>query len=249
MNAVLRLIEKQAAMRGIHDRLEATEDAPGRFVKDGVAYGPCLLISRECASGGGRIARLVGERLGWGVFDGELVDEVARLAHERQRLIASVDERFVSVWEHTWQEVLLRTGAVDHVYLYWLRQVILSIAHHGNAVIVGRGAQHLLPPQCALRVRFVAPIEFRARAAAEAGQLPIKDALAKVKAADVAREAFIWKTYHTRADSPFNYDLIVNTGDTGIPAATEIVLGALAAKLGVHAAAGNHHPRHPATAA
>src|SRR5438105_4666715 len=123
MNAVLRLIEKQAAMRGIHDRLEALEDAPGRFVKDGVGYGPCLLISRECAAGGGKIARLVGERFGWSVFDGELVDEVARLAHERLRLIASVDERFVSIWEHTWQDVLLKAGAVDILYLHWLRQV------------------------------------------------------------------------------------------------------------------------------
>ena len=234
MNAVLRLIEKQAAMRNIHDRLEAPEDAPGRFVKDGVGYGPCLLISRECASGGGRIARLVGERLGWGVFDGELVDEVARLTHERQRLIASVDERFVSVWEHTWQDVLLQTGAVDVKYLHCLRQVILSIGHHGHAVIVGRGAQHLLPPQCAVRVRVVAPIEIRARIAAELEHVPIKDALAKVKSADAAREAFIWKTYHARADSPLTYDLVVNTGDTGIPAAAEIVLSALAAKLGVH---------------
>lgn len=237
MNAVLRLIEKQAAMRGIQDRLETVEDVPGRFVQDGVAYGPCLLMSRESASGGARVARLVAERLGWSVFDSELVDEVARVAHERQRLIASMDERVVSTWERTWRDLLLQTGAADAKYLHCLREVILSIGHHGSAVIVGRGAQYLLPPQCAVRARLVAPVEFRAKIAAECGQISLPDARAKVQAADTAREAFIWKTFHARSDLPLNYDLVINTAETGFRAASEIILGALAAKLGVHATA------------
>jgi hypothetical protein len=235
MNAVLRLIEKQAAMRRIHDRLEAPQDAPGRFVKDGVAYGPCLLISRECAGGGSQLARAAGEQLGWSVFDGELVDEIARLSHERQRLIESVDERFVSVWEHSWQDVLLKTGAMDVKYLHGLRQVVLSLGHHGSVIIVGRGAQHLLPPECALRVRLVAPLEWRVHNAAKQEGLSAEAALAKIKATDAARAAFIWKTFHARADDALNYDLTINTGDTGIEGATQIVLAAMATKLGVRA--------------
>jgi cytidylate kinase len=131
---------------------------------------------------------------------------------------------------------LTETGAVDGKYLQCLRQVVLSLGHHGDAVIVGRGAQYLLPPQCALRVRLVAPLEFRARTLAEHAGLSFKDARAKIKTTDITRTTFIWKTFHSSADSPLNYDLVINTAETGIAGATDIVIAAIATKLGVRGA-------------
>jgi hypothetical protein len=233
MSAVLKLIDRQAAMWGIKDRLGSAHERPGRLVQNGVAYGPCLLISRECASGGGLIAREAGTRLGWTVYDGEIVDEIARVEHERRRLVESVDERARSYWEQTWQQVLTSAQPADATYLHGLRQVVMSLGHHGDVVIVGRGAQHLLPSACALRVRVVAPLAQRvARMAGHEG-IPEAQARTRMREIDAARSTFIWKTFKQHSDSPLNYDLVIDTAEIGLLQAADIVLAAVAAKLGV----------------
>jgi cytidylate kinase len=233
MSGVLKLIDRHVAMWGIRDRLGIPSQRPGVLIQDGVAYGPCLLVSREAASGGSLIARQVGARLGWDVYDGEIVDEIARVEHERKRLVESVDERSRSRWEQTWQQVLTRAQPADATYLHGLRQVVMSLGHHGDAVIVGRGARHLLPPGCAVRVRTVAPLEQRVARMAEEESIPKAKARAKIREIDAARAAFIWKTFKQRTDDPLNYDLMINTGEVSIAAATDIVLAAISAKLGV----------------
>jgi cytidylate kinase len=233
MTGVLKLIDRQAAMWGIKDRLGNVPQRPGRLFQDGVAYGPCLLVSRECASGGGLIARQAGGRLGWDVYDGEIVEEIARVEHERRRLVESVDERSRSRWEQTWQQVLTAAQPADATYLHGLRQVVMSLGHHGDAVIVGRGAQHLLPSGCAVRVRVIAPLGQRAARMAEHDHIPEAEARAKIREIDAARAAFIWRTFKQHTESPLNYDLVINTAETGIQAAADIVLAAISAKLGV----------------
>ncbi len=233
MSAVLKLIDRQAAMWGIKDRLGNAHERPGRLVRDGVAYGPCLLFSREYASGGGLIARQTGARLGWSVYDGEIVDEIARVEHERRRLVESVDERVRSYWEQTWQQVLTSAQPADATYLHGLRQVVMSLGYHGDVVIVGRGAQHLLPSPCAVRVRVVAPLAQRVARMTENEGVPEARARAKIREIDAARSAFIWRTFKQNANSPLNYDLLINTAEVGILAATDIVLAAVSAKLGV----------------
>ena len=233
MTGISKLIEHQSAMQEIRERLDHPVTRLGRCVEHGVAYGPCLLISRECAAGGGKIARLAGERLGWPVYDQEIVNEIARVAHERQHLMESVDERAISVWQHTWEDILTGTGATDTQYLRALREVIMTLGHHGNAVIVGRGAQLFLPQACALRVRLVAPLAWRARHVMELESLTERQARDKIERLDAARALFVWKTFKLRVDSPVNYDLVINTEHLSPESAAQIVLAALANKLGV----------------
>lgn len=227
-----KLIEKQIAMWGIRDRLANALEPPRRCVEGGVAYGPCLLVSRECGSGGTLIARRAGERLGWNVYDGEIVDEIAQIAHERQRLIQSVDEHVRSYWEQTWLQILAAGEMTGEKYLYYLRQVVMSLGHHGEVVIVGRGAHHLLPAESALRVRVVAPMELRAKRVAQQEALSLEQARAKAQAVDAERAAFLRKVFRSDANSHLNYDLVINTSEISYEKATEIVLSALREKLG-----------------
>jgi Cytidylate kinase-like family len=233
MNTALRLIEKQIAMSDIKNRLEEMIPQPGRFVtKEGVAFGPCLLISRECGSGGGFLAQKIGERLGWNVFDAKLVDEIAQAAHVHQRLVESVDEHVHSHWERTWREHLLEDLS-DAAYLRHLKEVITVLGHHGKVVLVGRGAQFLLPSQCGLRVRVVAPLEARIKRLAEHEKLSLEQARATINEVDSKRAAFIWKIFRKDVGSPLHQDLIINTGEISVAAAEGIVLDALQKKLGV----------------
>ncbi len=233
MSQILRLIEKHIAMSDIRNRLKETVPQPGRYVaEDGAAFGPCLLVSRECGGGGDLLAQQAGERLGWNVFDNKMVDEIAQSARVHQRLVQSVDEHVHSYWERTWRDFLLDDLA-DEKYLRHLKQVVTALGHLGNVVLVGRGAQFLLPSQCGLRVRLVAPLEARTKRFAEQEKLSLKQARLKVEEIDKERAAFIWKNFRQDAGLPLNHDLIINTGEINIKDTTELVLDAIERKLGV----------------
>jgi cytidylate kinase len=201
--------------------------------ENGAAFGPYLLVSRECGSGGGVIARRVGEQLDWNVYDAKIVDEIARDAHVNQRLVQSVDEHVHSHWEREWRSVLLDDLA-DEKYLRHLKQVVMALGHHGNVVIVGRGAQFFLPLQCALRVRLVAPLETRVNRLVEREKLSSEQARTKIEEIDSRRAAFVWKIFRKDNAAPFNQDLIINTGEISVESATKIILASLEEKFGIH---------------
>jgi hypothetical protein len=233
MSGVLKLIEMQRAMWDIKGRLEDTTEKPGRYIEGGVAYGPCLHISRECGSGGLYVARMASERLGWQMYDREIVDNIAQLAHARQNLVESVDERIRSKWEDTWRPMLNSEDIASSAYLHYLREVVMTLGHHGDVVMVGRGAQYLLPTRSGLRVRLVAPLSQRIKRTSELKQLSEQKARAHVQQLDSERAAFIQKNFHSDSASPLNYDLVINTSEIGFEATVEIILKALQRKLNV----------------
>jgi cytidylate kinase len=236
MIPTLKLIERQLAMSDIRNRLnEKVEQQPGRYLTpDGVAFGPCLLISRECGSGSTLLAEKIGEELGWNVFDSKIVDEIAKAAHVQQRLVQSVDERVHSYWEQTWRELLLE-DLTNKSYLEHLGEVVTTLGHQGNVIIIGRGAQYLLPPQCALRVRLVAPLEARINRIAQQENLSPGEARLKINQVDSKRAAFLWRVFKKDIGAPLNHDLVLNTGDISIDGAVRLVRVALHEKLGVYA--------------
>jgi hypothetical protein len=233
MADVLKLLERQLGMWELKRRLQDVGSRPGRCLEGNVAYGPCLLVSRQRGSGGGRVAHLAGERLGWHVFDREIVDEIAQLARVRQQLMQSVDAETRANWEDAWRPELQPEDIGCEQYLRCLRQVVLALGHHGDVVILGRGAQHLLPAQCALRVRVAAPFELRVRRVAESHKVPLPEAQAHVQEFDASRADFIKKSFQRDPNSALDYDLIVNTENITVEAAVEIVLLAMRDKLGV----------------
>lgn len=234
MSHILSLIEEQVRSANLRNRPEEHISQPGRYVtKEGVAFGPCLLVSRECGGGGSALAQKAGERLGWNVFDHKIVDEIAQSTHVEQRLVKSVDEHIHSYWEQAWRGILLDDLAEER-YFRHLKQIIITLGHQGNVVIVGRGAQFFLPPQGALRVRLVAPLEERVKRVAELTKLPPEQARLKIEQTDKERAFFCSKIFKIDGALPIYYDLIINTGQIDLEGATDLVLMALEKKLGVH---------------
>ena len=233
MATVAKLIERHIATQRLKDNLKDAAPQAGSCLVGDISYGPCLLVSREYGCGGGVIARRVAESLGWNVFDREIVDKIAQIGHFRQRLVESVDERVRTYWERTWRELLTDDNLGDDKYLRYLRQLVLSLGHHGRVVIVGRGAQFILPPACALRVRVVAPLEIRIAEVSERENLSADQAKVKIHQFDAARRNFVWSVFNRLADSNIIHDLVINTGEISIHGVSEIVLAALREKLGV----------------
>ncbi len=234
MSAMLKLLERQLGLWEVKRRLEDVGTRRGRCLEGNVAYGPCLLISRERGSGGGRVARLAGKRLDWRVFDREVVDDIAKLAHVRQELIESVDLETRANWEDdAWKPELLPEDIGFEQYLRCLRQIVLTLGHHGDVVILGRGAQWLLPAECALRVRVTAPFELRVKRVAQSQKVSLADAQRHVEEFDASRTEFVRKCFQSDPNAALNYDLVLNTEKLTEEGAVEIVLLALRDKLGV----------------
>jgi len=233
MIAVLRSIEKHAELNELQRRLTENQTEAGRITHAGVDFGPCVLISREAASGGGSIAKLVGERLAWHVYDSEIVDEIARKAHVRKRLAESVDEHMQSAWARIWRETIPMGEMVDQDYVRYLKQVLTALGHLGHVVLVGRGASFLLPTRCAVRVRVVAPFEARCLRLAQTEGCTADEAGLKIRKIDASRASFAKTVFRKDIAAPENYDLVVNTAELSMAAAATVIAAAVHQKIGV----------------
>ena len=84
--AVERQVQSWDLLRQIEDR------TAGQWRVDEAVTLRYVTISREAGAGGGEIARLLGDRLGWKVFDKNLLDQVAERFHESRLMLDLVDE-------------------------------------------------------------------------------------------------------------------------------------------------------------
>jgi hypothetical protein len=228
-----KLVAQQLRLAEIKRELERSLPRAPPTTDDNVRYGPCVLLSRECGSAGEEVARWVGERLHWPVYDREIVEEIAQRAHVRNQLVECIDERVRSNWRRLLHPLRDRENLKPATYLFCLAEIVLSVAHHGYAVIVGRGAQFLLPAQCVVRVRVVEPLRDRVHRVATTRQMSVEEATQFVGKREADRAEFIQKIFHADTSSPLNYDLLLNTAQMDIATAGGAVLSLLEKKLGV----------------
>jgi len=208
--------------------------ATARRGKEGdLFYGPYVTISREKGAGGNAVAKLVGRRLGWQVFDNEIVDEIAKKAHIRRQLIESLDERDQATIQDIIGQLLNPEEIGTSGYLVYLKQVVLTLGHQGNVVIVGHAAQFILPAQFGLSVRMVAPIEVRTRRIADKARLSLKAARVEIERIDRERAKSVRRHFGHDVTDPLSHDLIINTAALSVEAAAEVIVTALQQKLGV----------------
>ena len=226
-------IKKQIAVFQANERLEDRERRPGRGKEGGLFYGPYLLISREKGAGGNTVAQLVGSRLGWQVFDHQIVDEIAKKANVRRQLIESLDERDQSRIQSIIGQLLTGEEIDQSEYLVLLKQIVLTLGHHGDVIIVGRGARYILPSQFGLSVRMVAPIETRIRRIADSERLSLAAARVEVERVDRARVKWVRRNLGHNVADPLSHDLTINTAEINVEAAAGVVITALQRKLGV----------------
>lgn len=233
--SVEKLIERQVRFWELQRQPGKEKERPGRGKSGAVYFGPYLLISREAGAGGRTAAAMVGERLKWQVFDRQIVDEIARRAKIRQQLIQSLDERCRGGLEEFIRDFLGHESLAPGDYLYHLKQVLLTLGHQGNVVIVGRGAEYVLPSQFGLRVWMVAPLDVRIERVCKVQGLSVEAARAQIEQVDSERRKFMRSHYQRQARNPLDYDLVLNTGFLTAEETVGILLAALESKLGVSA--------------
>ena len=190
---------------------------------------PILTISRQFGSGAAALAKTLSEKLGYSLWDHELLHAVASDHKMSDRLVASFDEhRRNVIGEIVGNLVLVNRSQGD--YVRSLAKTFQSIAIHGGAVVVGRGARFLLKPEQIFSVLVVAPIELRIKNIVERG-FTLAEAEKKAIEVDRERADFIRQNFHHAADDPVDYDLVVNTGRLTMAGAFEVVITGLKARF------------------
>jgi cytidylate kinase len=193
--------------------------------------GPYISISRELGSGGAEIAYRLAEKLGWQHYDREIIETIATQTQVRTELIDRFDEHLQSELD-TYLRNLFTSQLLDNThYLYHLTKVLVSVAQYGNAVILGRGANFILPPETGLRARVVAPLEVRRQRLMQEYGYDEKKAMHVIVERDKERHDFLQHNFHCKPDDPCLYDVVINTGQIDSEAAAEFIIQLAKAKL------------------
>lgn len=211
-----------------------------------------VAVSRQFGSGGARVGRAVAQRLGFHYADREILAEAARRLQVTPEDLEPLDEHVAGFWARI--GMLLAQGAPDtplipptlpsvsEADLFEIeRQVIVRIAEKGNAVIVGRGAAHILAghdgqgvpqppdagrgPDTLIRVFLHAPVEDRVALAMAEYDFADRDAAAVVlRDSDRARAQFVRSlTGRDWCDATL-YDLCIDTAAVGLDRSVDLIV-------------------------
>jgi cytidylate kinase len=209
-----------------------TEEKSRRAQSDVAApVRPVITISREAGSNGTLLGRLVAEKMGFRLWDQELVQRVAEQSHASEALFAALDEHARGAIQELLAASLMGDAGTEAEYVQRLLRVVHAIAQHGSAVVVGRGAQFVLDPERVLRVRVVGPIESRARELAATRNLSERDGRGEVERIDRERHAFVRHHFHRSSADPSAYDLVINSVSIPPARAVGVVMAAYEAKF------------------
>ena len=177
--------------------------------------GPYLAISRESGTGGGQIARLVGEMTGWEVLDRELLECLAELYRTSPAVLNLVDETTANWISEIFDNGICPDFAVHTEYMFHLSRMILMAAQAGKVIYVGRSAHFLLPHRRGLLVRLVASPGYRVQQIVERRRLSYDKARDYVEKTDAGRQEFVRQYFHRDIADPHLYDLMVNVERIG----------------------------------
>jgi len=186
-----------------------------------------ITISREPGSGGRVVAKKLAAKLDFKVFHQEVLLEIAKRADVSDKLLATLDEKGLTVLEDCISALVYDRHLWPDEYLKHLMKVIGAIGEHGRAIIVGRGANFVVPPQNRLRLRIVAPQNVRIANVARVFDVTTEDARRRIIRTESDRRAFIRKYFNADITDPNNYDIVINTGALEIDKAVEAVIAAL----------------------
>ena len=186
--------------------------------------GPVMTVSREAGAGGSDIARRLAKSLSLDLIGGQIIQHVADSAKMSRRVIESLDEREVTFRETLLSSLFGENRPWPGEFLHHLTRVIGTIGIFGNVIIVGRGANFVLPKERIFRVRIIAPMELRVKYFMEDRGYTKAEAEQFIVKKENNRKAFVRKYFNTDMADPAHYDLIINTEKISMAAATESII-------------------------
>lgn len=196
-----------------------------------------ITISRQLGTGEIEFTDKLTDTLGYPLYDDRLIQQVAAELEVHTGVVRAYDERLEP---SAIQSVLSRItggnvrrqlstrreegGVRPEIVRTALRSVVREIARHDDAIIVGRGAGIILSNlRRVLKLRLVAPVDFRARQHARTIGMNLGEAEEEVRRSDSDRGNSIRRMFNVDWNDPTLYDVVVNMARTDGDTAVRIV--------------------------
>lgn len=194
-------------------------------------YRPCITVSRESGAGGSEICRRLAEELKMDLIGSQIISRIAESANMSEKVVKTLDEKKITMLDSWITSFFTARHLWPDVYLQHLIKVIRAGAgEHGNAIIIGRGAQFILPQEKIFRLRLIGPLEQRIQKVIQSRNCNYEEAKSYVIRTDNDRSAFIMKYFHEDIANPAHYDMVVNTAGISIEETVQIIKNAYQSK-------------------
>jgi cytidylate kinase len=209
---IANIVNRQIGQWGLSHSIQDKQEKQERLASG--AEIDYITISRELGSGGEEIARTLSDLMKWQLYDREILNYMSQDLNVHVKALESVDEQTIG-WIKDSLAPLFNVKTSQHVeqlsYYKHLGKVLLVIAKHGRAVIVGRAAGLLLPRDRGLSVRVTASFEHRCKQIAEKNNISFEDAVPLVKKAEETQKNFVKNFLGQDISDTKHYDIICNT--------------------------------------
>jgi cytidylate kinase len=192
---------------------------------------PVITLCMEPGSGGCLIAEEVAKRLDFDFFHRDIIHKISDSARISETVVESLEKDRLSGVQDLIASIIKDHYIHPSIYLDHLMRVIGTIGKHGRAVIVGRGANFIIPQKDRFSVRVIAVEQERIERVAKRFGVPSDQAKRRVLVRENRRRAFVRQSFNADICDPLYYDLILNTSQMSIEAGVEAVIGAVMGKL------------------
>jgi len=175
-----------------------------------------ITISRGTFSGGSELATRLGELLGYDVLSREVLAQAAVRYGVSEAKLAKALERGPGFWDRFLHD--------RRLYLAFILEALCErvqsdrIIYHGHAGhLLLRGVRHVL------RVRLIAPLEYRIAQVEERMHLTRDDAIRHIERVDRERASWTKFLYGVEWNDPSLYDLTLNLEHLDLGGAADVV--------------------------
>jgi cytidylate kinase len=190
-----------------------------------------IAVSRETGSHGGTVAHRAARKLGWTVYNQELLEYIAQEGAFRQGVTDDQTPAAAQWAEHQLELLLQEQKLSPHPSIIELARVVLALGAQGECVLIGRGAGRILPAESTLDVRIIAPLPDRIAYMSQRLRLGLEAAALEVRQRDRQRADFIATHFQRQPGDIYQYDLILNSSHLGEEVCAELIAQAARAKL------------------
>lgn len=185
-----------------------------------------ITISRQYASGGRTIGKMVAQKLGIPLYDSEIIKDTMKKTGLSEKMVEAAEQRVTNSFLFN-----LAMGVDDaHNQMKQIEkaehEIIQEYVKKGSCVIVGRSANFLLNEEDSLNVYIYSDVKNRISYATQHYEIDEKNAKIMIEKTDHERKMHALSFYNKEWGNKNNYDLLLNSGKLGIEKCVELIVNA-----------------------
>lgn len=185
-----------------------------------------ITISRQYASGGRTIGKMVAQKLGIPLYDSEIIKDTMKKTGLSEKMVEAAEQRVTNSFLFN-----LAMGIDDaHNQMKQIEkaehEIIQEYVKKGPCVIVGRSANFLLNEEDSLNVYIYSDVKNRISYAIQHYEVDEKDAKIMIEKTDHERKMHALSFYNKEWGNKKNYDLLLNSSKLGIEKCVELIVNA-----------------------